>query len=180
MKKMIIGLMVSVALLAGIMVAPAGADVVFWKDIVGIIERGNVVGSGVGMVTGGIPWTTRAFLQGDGAYVDLATGDITFTVFGLVLAAGNSIGTPGAVTAVVGTLVCDTNGSASGGDSVLVNTAAVPLDSQGNAQFMGNIGPLPNACLIEEDMAFLIRNATSGTPANWIANGAVKVHEVKK
>jgi len=42
----------------------------------------------------------------------LQTGQVNFDVRGLVLAAGNSIGTPGTVAQVKGTLVCDTDGSA--------------------------------------------------------------------
>jgi hypothetical protein len=93
-----------------------------------------------------------------------------FAVRGLVLAAGNSIGTPGTVLEVKGTLVCDTNGSASGGvNSVLVDTPLVELDDQGNAQFHGNIGPLPAVCIGEPDIAFLIRTGSG----RWIGNGAV-------
>ncbi len=148
----------------------AASPTVLWKDIIGIIQAGNVVGSGTptgttGQVTGGgQPWSTQ---QGS-ARVNLKTGIVQFNVHGLVLAGGNSIGTPDAVTQVKGTLVCDTNGSA--GDSVLVDTDLVPLDNQGDAHFVGDVGDLPSACLTEPDIAFLIR--TSG--GAWIANGSVR------
>ena len=90
-------------------------------------------------------------------------------VRGLVLAGGNSIGTPGTVLQVRGTLVCDTDGSASGGNSVLVDAPLVDLDDQGNARFSGNVGSFPAACTSEPDVAFLIRTGSG----RWIGNGTV-------
>ncbi len=145
----------------------AESPIVLWEDIIGIIQAGNTVGSGTGQVTGGgQPWSTK---QGS-ARVDLKTGKVEFLVRGLVLAGGNSIGTRDAVTQVKGTLVCDTNGSAGGGNSVLVDTELVPLDDQGDAHFVGDVDNLPPVCLTEPDIAFLIR--TSG--GAWIANGSVR------
>jgi hypothetical protein len=144
----------------------AASPTVLWEDIIGIEQAANLVGSGTGQVTGGgQPWSTK---QGS-ARVNLKTGMVEFLVQGLVFAGGNSIGTPGPVTQVKGTLVCDTNGSAGAGNSVLVDTDLVPLDDQGDAQFVGNVGDLPTVCLTEPDIAFLIR--TSG--GAWIANGSV-------
>jgi len=137
-----------------------------WQEIVGIVQAGNVVGVGTGQVAGGgQPWTT----SGGSAVADLRNGRIKFDVRGLVFAGGNSIGTPGPVTAVKGTLVCDTDGSAGGGNSVLVDTPLVELDAQGDAQFNGDIGVIPPACSSEPDVAFLIRLGAG----RWIANGAV-------
>jgi hypothetical protein len=136
-----------------------------WQTIIGIISAGNVVGTGTTTAVqgGGQPWST----SGGHAEVDLRNGRINFVVRGLVFAGGNSIGTPGAVTQVKGTLVCDTNGSL-GGASVLVDTPLVPLDESGDARFSGDLGSLPGACS-EPDIAFLVR-----VPAGrWIANGAV-------
>jgi hypothetical protein len=138
-----------------------------WKEIIGIIQTGNIVGSGTGKVTGGpLPWhTTRGR-----AAVNLATGGLHFAVRGLVLAGGNSIGTQADVAEVRGTLVRDTTGSANG-NSTLVDTDLVPLSLQGNARFSGNLGPFPEACLNSPNMAFLIRSARG----LWIANGSVRV-----
>jgi hypothetical protein len=145
----------------------AASPTVLWKDIIGIIQEANLVGSGTGQVTGGgEPWSTQ---QGS-ARVNLNTGLVKFLVKGLVLAGGNSIGTPGPVAQVKGTLVCDTDGSAGGGSSVLVDTDLVPLDDQGDAQFVGDVGDLPSACLTEPDIAFLIRTSSGA----WIANGSVR------
>jgi hypothetical protein len=137
-----------------------------WQNIAGIVQAGNVVGTGDGAIIGGpTPWST---LSGQ-AVVVLERGDIGFEVRGLVLAGGNGIGTRGAIAQVKGTLVCDTNASASGGSSVVVDTPLVDLDEEGNARFSGNVGALPAVCFTEPDVAFLIRVGSG----RWIANGAV-------
>jgi hypothetical protein len=138
-----------------------------WRQIIGIIQPGNKVGSGTGQVAGGgQPWTTA----GGSADVDLATGRLQFQVQGFVLAGGNAIGTPGGVTMVKGTLVCDTTGTANG-NSTLVDTPLVPLSAKGDARFRGDVGPLPFACVNEPNLAFLIRTGGGA----WIANGAIRV-----
>ena len=153
-------------LLVGLSATTAQAQVVKWKQIVGLREAGNPVGSGTGEVTGGgQPLSTK---KGN-ARVNLGNGNLRFKVKGLVLAGGDSIGTPGAITQVKGTLVCDTDGSAGGGNSTLVDTPLVKLKRVGRAEFQGDVGPLPAAC-DEPDIAFLIRTATDV----WIANGAVR------
>ena len=150
-------------------VADAG-DSIQWRTIVGLVQANNVVGSGTGAVTGGgQPWTTT----GGHASVNLRTGQVNFEVRGLVFAGGNTVGTPLPITQVMGTLVCDTNGSASPGtvkNSVLVDTAPVPLDAQGDARFSGNVGALPAVCLSEPDVAFLVRIPGAN---RWIANAAI-------
>jgi len=166
--------------LLGISLAPASAilgstsaqadDVVRWKTIIGIIQPHNLVGSGTGQVTGGgSPWSAL----GGEATVNLRTGHIEFNVRGLVRAGGNAIGIPesllGPLTGVKGSLVCDTDGSAGGGNSTLVDTDLVPISSTGNARFSGFVA-VPAACL-EPDIAFLVRILDGGV---WIANGAVR------
>ena len=137
-----------------------------WKNVLEILQVNNVVGSGTGAVTGGgQPWSTL----GGNAAVDLQNGRVTFEVRGLVFAGGNAIGTPGAVTQVKGTLVCGTDGSAGGGNSVLVDTPLVPLDEEGDARFNGTLGALPAVCATETDIAFLVRIGAG----RWIANGSV-------
>jgi len=142
------------------------ADALHWQSVIGIVLANNVVGSGTGAVTGGgTPWSA----QGGHASVDADNGSINFTVRGLALAGGNSIGTPGSIVQVKGTIVCDTDGSASAGNSVIVDTPLVDLDEQGDAQFSGRIGALPAVCASEPDVAFLIRVGAG----RWIANGTV-------
>jgi hypothetical protein len=154
-----------VTLLAGLGVAGAEPAMVKWDDVIGILQPGNLVGTGTGQVAGGgLPWTT----QHGRAQVDLDKGRLRFDVKGLVLAGGNSIGTRSGIDMVKGTLVCDTNGSASG-DSVLVDTDLVPLSPQGDAKFSGEVS-LPSVCLSEADIAFLIRTAGGA----WLAAGSVR------
>ena len=142
-------------------------DTVHWQSVIGIVQANNVVGSGTGAVTGAPgPWSA---LDGH-VNVDLTRGKIDFYVRGLVLAGGNAIGTPGTVLQVKGTLVCDTDGSASvGKNSVLVDTPLVELSDEGDARFSGNVGQLPPVCTSESDIAFLIRVGAG----KWIANGTV-------
>ncbi len=136
-----------------------------WRSVIGITQGNNVVGSGTGAMTGVPgPWSA----QSGHVSVSLKTGQVDFDVRGLVFAAGNAIGTPGAVAQVKGTLVCDTDGSASGGNSVFVDTALVDLDDEGNAQFHGKLS-IPATCATEPDVAFLIRLGSG----RWIASGTV-------
>jgi len=141
------------------------SDVARWQSVIGIIQGGNVVGSGTGAVTGAPgPWSA----QGGHVAVDLTHGKIEFDVRGLVFAAGNAIGNTGTVAQVKGTLVCDTNGSASAGNSILVDTPLVDLDEEGDAHFSGSVS-MPAVCATEPDIAFLIRLASG----RWIGNGTV-------
>ena len=141
------------------------SDTVRWQSVIGIIQGGNAVGTGTGTAIGAPgPWSA----QGGHVAVDLTRGKMQFDVRGLVFAAGNAIGNTGTVAQVKGTLVCDTDGSASKGNSVLVNTPLVDLDDEGNAHFNGNIS-LPVVCATEPDIAFLIRTAGG----RWIGNGTV-------
>ncbi len=162
-------LIVSMLALAGAVAgqnALAGEDTdLRWQSVIGIIQGGNVVGTGTGAVTGVPgPWSAQ-----DGhVKVDLKHGKVDFRVAGLVFAGGNSIGTPGTVVQVKGTLVCDTDGSATG-NSILVDTPLVSLDEEGDARFNGSLPSLPAVCSTEPDVAFLIRTSTG----RWIANGTV-------
>jgi len=164
-KSLVVSALAIGSALAGANAYASPDDTLQWRSIIGIIQGNNTVGSGAGTATGAPgPWSTQ-----DGhVSVSLRTGQVDFDVRGLVLAAGNSIGTPGTVTQVKGTLVCDTDGSASGGNSVIVDTDLVELDDEGNARFHGKVG-LPVLCATEPDVAFLIRTASG----RWIANGTV-------
>jgi hypothetical protein len=160
--------------------SPAQAQEVRWERIIGLQQAFDLVGVGNGQVVGGAPWeTTRGQAQ-----LTLATGRLRFTVRGLILAVGSAadgaiiglpIGTTAGVTQIKGTLVCDVDGSASGGNSVLVDTPPVSLSAQGDAQFNGNVGPLPAVCSSEPDVAFLLRIVLPAAFADrWIAAGAVR------
>lgn len=165
-KQALIGAILGAALLPAMQANADGGDTLRWQTIVGIVDAKNVVGSGTGIVNGGgQPWTT----SGGRASVNLVTGEVSFDVRGLVFAGGKTIGTPLPIRQVEGTLVCDTDGSAGGGNSVLVDTPAVPLDATGDAHFNGDVA-LPAVCISEPDIAFLIRVPSLGV---WIANGAI-------
>ena len=78
---------------------------------------------------------------------------MVFKVKGLVLAGGNTIGTPGAINQVEGTLVCNAGGFT--GDH---RHSSVLLDAQGNASFNGSF-TLPTDACSTSAVAFLIRIA---------------------
>ena len=148
---------VASALLAFASVSPAAADNVRWRTVVGIIQANNVAG---GIGGGGQPWTTL----GGHASVDLSANHVEFEVRGLVLAGGDSIGTPDGIAQVRGTLVCDPAGA-----RLTIDTVLVPLSPTGDAEFSGAVPPIPSTCT-PTNIAFLIR-----IPAGrWIANGAVR------
>ncbi len=165
-KSQRLALALTLLLCTGAGAATAAAEALHWQAMVGIVQANNVVGSGSGAVTGGgLPWSAQ---QGH-AIVELSNAHVDFDVRGLVFAGGNAVGTPGAIVQLKGTLVCDTDGSASGGNAVLVDTPLVDLDDQGHAKFSGFVGPLPAVCATEPDVAFLLRTGSG----RWIANGAV-------
>ena len=148
----------AIAFLTVSIASPAKADSVRWRTVVGIVQAGNLVGTIQG---GGQPWTTL----GGRARVDLAKSQLDFDVQGLVLAGGNTIGTPGAVNQVKGTLVCN----AGTPTQAIFDTALVTLSPQGDADFSGPIGPIPSTC-DATNVVFLIRVGAD----RWIANGAVR------
>jgi hypothetical protein len=132
--------------------------VVRWRGIEGVITAPGV-DNPVGQIHSGAgPWTTR-----DGnARVNLNTGEGSFEVEGLVLNGGSTSGTPGQVTAVVGTLVCNP-GSPAGSVETAIDTPAANLSTTGDAELSFKIN-IPAAC---SKPVFLIR-VPSG---RWIATG---------
>jgi hypothetical protein len=127
-------------------------------------HRDNRSGQHSGWIPGGgQPWSTL----GGQAYINLSTGLLAFDVKGLVLAGGNTIGTPGSITEVKGTLVC----SPTSNNPEVIDTPLVPLDAQGNASFYGRIADVAAAGCSPTDVDFLIRISAG----RWIANGAVRV-----
>ena len=148
------------AVLLTAIASPSKADnIVVWRTIKGVAQAGNMVG---GIAGGGQPWSTR---EGE-VLVELDSGSVEFEVRGLVLAGGNTIGTPGPVTQVKGTLVCGP-GSAS---PTVIDTPLVPLSAQGNAEFSGSFSSSTAGCHAT-DVAFLIRVSAGA----WIGNGSVRL-----
>jgi hypothetical protein len=142
----------------------AGEDnAVRWDRIVGVITALNVDNPVGNISSGTFPWTTR----GGFAHVDLATGAVSWEVDGLVINGAVFSGTPGPITAVRGTLVCN----AGAGNQTVHNTGPRPLSVHGDAQFSGQLNPMPTtAC---GNPIFLIRIAQpAGAAGRWIATGA--------
>jgi hypothetical protein len=144
--------------------------VVRWHQIVGVITA-PAVDNPVGGITDGNgnktdvihsgagPWSAR----GGGIRIDFSTGEGSFNVEGLVLNGGNASGTPGAVTSVVGTLVC--NPGIAG--QAILDTAAADLSRNGDAELSFRLN-IPSTC---SNPVFLIRAPQAGL--RWIATGAV-------
>ena len=107
--------------------------------------------------SGAGPWTTR----GGSARINLATGSGSFEVEGLVLNGGNASGTPGSVTTVVGTLVCNP-GSPAGTVEAVIDTPTANLSASGDAELSFKIN-VPPTC---NNPRFLIRVPPAG---RWIA-----------
>jgi hypothetical protein len=167
--RAVMGSLVAVALSVGFRNASSQElQVVRWHDIrgisspVGVDVNNNVVLNTVGSILPGHnPWSTRS----GHASIDLATGHLSFVVYGLVLAGSPGIGSAAEDPHVLGRVVCATFGS-----QVPVDAPPVSLSPQGDAAFEGNVGPLPAACS-DPNIAFLLINPTNG---RWIAFGAAR------
>jgi len=136
--------------------------VVRWKSIVGVITALNVDNPVADIHSGTFPWHARS----GRARVNLSTGAASFEVEGLVINGAIFSGTPGPITAVTGTLVCNAGEKT----EAVLDTAKVPLSLRGDAEFSGNLGSIPSTCA---NPLFLIRIATpAGAAGLWIATGA--------
>jgi hypothetical protein len=135
---------------------------VSWKSIVGVITAPGV-DNPVGTIHAGAgPWSVHS----GRAHVNLSSGFASFDVDGLVLNGSGSTGTPGAITAVKGTLVCNSGGAA----PTVLDTTPVSLNVHGDARFSGQIADVPATC---DNPVFLIRIAApAGAAGRWIATGA--------
>jgi hypothetical protein len=138
---------------------------VHWNSIVGAITAqgvNNPIGAPGNIDSGTFAWSTRS----GRATVNLSTGTASFQVDGLVINGTVFSGTPGPVSAVTGTLVCNPGDTA----QTVLDTSVVPLSAQGDAQFFGQIAGIPSACA---NPLFLIRiNVPAGAAGLWIATGA--------
>ncbi len=163
MKKVLAGLCLLLG--AGASFAQTSPTTVRWQSIVGVITAQNVDNPiAKGIDSGTFAWST----SGGTAKVDLQTGATTFHVDGLVINGTSFSGTPGPVTKIEGTLVCNVGTD----QQSLHDTPAVKLDAQGNAQFNGTVGSLPASC---GNPLFLLRIFNpSGARGLWIATGAVR------
>jgi len=148
--------------------AQTSPTTVRWQSIVGVITAQNVnnpIGNGIN--SGTFAWSTL----GGGAKVNLETGATSFHVEGLVINGSSFSGTPGPITDVKGTLVCNSGAN----NQSLHNTTAVKLDAQGNAVYSGSVGAVPAGC---GNPLFLLRIFNpSGARGLWIATGAQRSFE---
>jgi hypothetical protein len=152
-----------VALLSLMFASTAFADgsVVRWNNVVGVITALNVDNPVNDISSGTFAWTTRS----GHAQVNLETGKTKFDVRGFSINGSVFSGTPGPITAVTGTLVCD----AGEADEAILDTDEVSLSPDGHAHFNGTIGPIPAPCT---NPLFLIRIAVpAGAAGLWIATG---------
>jgi hypothetical protein len=139
-------------------------SLVRWKTIVGVITAPGVNNPVSNINSGAAPWSVTS----GHARVNLMNGATSFDVDGLVLNGTPFSGTPGPVTAVVGTLVCNAGTTA----QAILDTPAVALSAQGDADFTGSLGVVPSPC---NNPLFLIRIAApAGFAGRWIATGAVR------
>src|SRR5262249_52100232 len=138
--------------------------VVKWKRIVGVIsaidtnadQTQTQINNPVGQIKSGtFPWEVRS----GHARVNLSTGAASFDVEGLVINGTIFSGTPGPITAVTGTLVCNAGNPTL---QAAFDTAAVPLSPQGDASFSGRIENIPAGCT---NPLFLIRIANPAQAA---------------
>lgn len=131
-------------------------SIVRWNSIVGVITAPGV-DNPVGTIHSGAgPWSAHS----GHVQVNLVTGATFFNVEGLVLNGGTSSGTPGRVTSITGTLVCN----ATSATPTVLDTTPVTLNVHGNAQFAGQISGIPSTC---DGPLFLLRAG-----GHWIATGS--------
>lgn len=136
-------------------------SIVRWKNIVGVITSVGVDNPVAGIHAGATPWSVRS----GRARINLTSGSASFEVEGLVINGGASTGTPGPITAVVGTLVCDAGLTT----QAVIDTTAVPLNVHGDASFSGHLLNIPASCT---NPLFLVRiSSPAGAAGRWIATG---------
>lgn len=158
MKKVLVSLFLLLGASASF--AQTTSTVVRWQSFAGVITAQNVNNPVGNIKSGTFAWTAR----GGSARVNLSSGAVSFNIQQLVINGAAFSGTPGPITAVTGTLVCNPGG----GQQSAHDTSAVSLDPHGNAQFSGNIGAQANC----GNPVFLIRIFNpAGARGLWIATG---------
>jgi len=144
----------------------ASESVVHWPSIAGVITAQDVDNPVADIDSGTFAWTTS---DGEAA-VDLNSGAVFFQIEGLVINGTMFSGTPGPVTEVIGSVVCNP-GQADNGNSTeaVYSTTPVPLSADGNAGFSGSVGSIKSPC---DNPLFLVRiSQPAGALGRWIATG---------
>ncbi len=166
-------LIVSMPVFFGVlMLAPSvrAGSLVQFDGGIGVIPV--VAGGGANTVRGvspaGNPWVIEDFK----AKVK-ENGEIKADGKGLVLAGGNSIGTPDGVTMVAATLFCQTSAGPPAATFSAHSSGAHPLAADGDFKIRDTLSPTPpDPCT---NPALLIR-ATNSTGV-WLAAGIPKVDD---
>ena len=137
------------------------SNTVRWQSFAGVITSQNVDNPvSANIHSGTFAWTVRS----GAARVNLSTGAVSFNIQQLVINGAKFSGTPGPITQVEGTLVCNPGVD---GESTH-DTGAANLDAHGNAQFSGTLGTLGSCA----NPLFLVRIFNpSGARGLWIATG---------
>ena len=157
MKK-VVAVLIPALLCAAAALAFDFGESVRWNSLAGVITAPGLDNPVSGIHAGAGPWSVRS----GRVRVNLTTGATFFDVDGLVLNGSNSSGTPGPITSVFGTLVCNP-----GATPTILDSAAVALNVHGDAQFSGQITGIPATC---NNPLFLIRIAApAGAAGRWIA-----------
>jgi len=170
MKKLIAMLLPFVLTPAAMATTVSSPSVANWTSIVGVITAQNVDNPVADIHSGTFAWSARS----GRAAVNVRTGAAFFSVTGLVINGTQFSGTPGPVTQVTGTLVCNPGEQDANGMSTekVYDTIPVRLSPSGNAGFSGNIGNITSPC---SNPLFLIRIAQpAGAAGLWIATGAMR------
>jgi hypothetical protein len=131
-------------------------SIVRWNSIVGVITAPGVDNPVGGIHSGAGPWSAHS----GHVLVNLGTGVTFVSVEGLVLNGGTSSGTPGRVTSITGTLVCNVTSAT----PTVLDTTPIALDVHGNAHFAGQISGILATC---DGPLFLLRAG-----GRWIATGS--------
>jgi hypothetical protein len=178
MKK-VLALALTLLCGGGVLAASRYDDsIVTWRNIVGVItapgvdnpvavisdQNGNVVSK---ISSGTLPWWTET----GSARVDLKTGDVEFTIRGLVLIGGNTTGIATPINQVTGTLVCNPGSADALQPQAILDTNPVALSVTGNARFSGELKTaVPDPC---SSPLFLIRIGPAFGPfaGRWLAAG---------
>jgi len=169
MKRIVLAGLMALSLAS---MAMASGPNLRWGQVVGVItaqgvenpicatdQQGNCVGTIIH--SGTFAWSTRSGT----AAVNLTSGAASFHVEGLVINGTRFSGTAGPIGQVEGTLVCNLGEA---GEEVL-DTPAVSLSPEGDADFNGRILGVPTFC---DNPLFLIRIVSpAGALGRWIATG---------
>lgn len=160
MKKMLV-VMLALLFASSVFAFDLDDSIVRWRNIVGVITAPGVDNPVGSIHAGAGPWTVRT----GRARVNLITGAASFEVEGLTLNGGNNTGTPGPVSAVIGTLVCNPGTPA----VAILDSTPVALNVHGDAEFSGHLQNIPVTCA---NPLFLVRIAApAGAAGRWIGAG---------